>query len=156
MNQQKGYRAYFLLAAMLGLHFVAMYAIMYSMVDGVRDIFLNRNNLYMAALMRLPMLILEILLMRSMYANKGINWLLGSLGTALFVLFFVFMRQQVFIDDREFLRSMIPHHSGAILMCEQADLEQSGVQRLCADIVRNQHEEIDRMKALLSQMEGER
>ncbi|MEI9966367.1 MAG: DUF305 domain-containing protein [Candidatus Moraniibacteriota bacterium] len=156
MNQQKGYRAYFLLAAMLGLHFVAMYAIMYSMVDGVRDIFLNRNNLYMAALMSLPMLILEILLMRSMYANKGINWLLGSLGTALFVLFFVFMRQQVFIDDREFLRSMIPHHSGAILMCEQADLEQSGVQRLCADIVRNQHEEIDRMKALLSQMEGER
>ncbi len=29
---------------------------------------------------------------------------------------------QAGIGDKEFLRSMIPHHSGAILMCEQATL----------------------------------
>lgn len=32
------------------------------------------------------------------------------------------VRYQIGVDDRQFLRSMIPHRAGAILMCENANL----------------------------------
>ena len=39
------------------------------------------------------------------------------------VLSFWAARAQTFIDDRQFIDSMIPHHSGAILMWREADIE---------------------------------
>jgi uncharacterized protein YcnI len=44
---------------------------------------------------------------------------------------FLFMRQQSAISDRQFLRSMIPHHSGAILMCEEAPIRDPRIKDLC-------------------------
>ena len=63
---------------------------------------------------------------------------------------FVLIRQQVAIGDEEFLRSMIPHHAGAILMCEQAPLADPEVISLCRGIIASQQAEIDWMKAKLS------
>jgi uncharacterized protein (DUF305 family) len=48
--------------------------------------------------------------------------------------FFMLIRQQVGVTDRQFLRSMIPHHAGAILMCEQAAIQSTERKRLCATI----------------------
>ena len=45
---------------------------------------------------------------------------------------------------------MIPHHSGAILMCEQENLTDPEIVQLCSTIVRTQREEISRMKELLA------
>ena len=47
---------------------------------------------------------------------------------------------------------MIPHHSGAILMCQQARLSDPQVVRLCGDIVKSQRQEIDEMKGILERM----
>ncbi|WP_247784711.1 MULTISPECIES: DUF305 domain-containing protein [Bradyrhizobium] len=44
---------------------------------------------------------------------------------------------------------MIPHHSGAILMCQQAKLTDPEIVRLCGEIERSQRQEIDQMKAIL-------
>ena len=68
-------------------------------------------------------------------------------GIALFLL----IRQQVAISDRQFLRSMIPHHSGAILMCEGATLQDQRIKDLCKTIVAGQRSEIDQMRALLQE-----
>ena len=45
---------------------------------------------------------------------------------------------------------MIPHHAGAILMCEQSPIQQPEVKALCKSIVSGQRSEIEQMKALLS------
>jgi uncharacterized protein (DUF305 family) len=58
----------------------------------------------------------------------------------------------VAIGDRAFLRSMIPHHSGAILMCEEARLEDPEVRALCKEIIESQQREIDWMQARLESM----
>ena len=63
--------------------------------------------------------------------------------------FFLMIRQQTLVGDRQFLRSMIPHHAGAVLMCEKAKLQMPETKALCATIVTGQNSEIDRMKALL-------
>jgi len=65
---------------------------------------------------------------------------------------FVLIRQQAAISDKEFLRSMIPHHAGAILMCEQADLHEPQLQELCRGIVSGQQAEIDLMRAQLAEL----
>jgi uncharacterized protein (DUF305 family) len=59
------------------------------------------------------------------------------------------VRQQSLIGDRQFLRSMIPHHSGAILMCREAQLSDPEIKRLCAGIITSQTAEIAQMKKML-------
>lgn len=44
---------------------------------------------------------------------------------------------------------MIPHHSGAFLMCREASLTDPEIINLCREIVRSQESEIAQMKALL-------
>jgi uncharacterized protein (DUF305 family) len=63
---------------------------------------------------------------------------------------FALIRTQTTIGDTAFLRSMIPHHSGAILMCKEASLSNSQIVELCKSIIRSQREEIDQMKAILA------
>lgn len=45
---------------------------------------------------------------------------------------------------------MIPHHSGAILMCEKASLTDAEIKSLCSEIVAAQKKEIAQMEAILA------
>jgi len=45
---------------------------------------------------------------------------------------------------------MIPHHSGAILMCEQSSLADPEIVALCREIVAAQKAEIAKMRAILA------
>ena len=137
------------LLIMAVLHLAAMYFLMYAMVDRFENIFLNLNQLYMAAIMTSPMLVFEIILMGSMYGSKKILAAIGVGSIAVFIVAFLFIRQQTAIGDEEFLRSMIPHHAGAILMCEESSIEDPRIQELCEQIKASQQAEIDLMKALL-------
>lgn len=44
---------------------------------------------------------------------------------------------------------MIPHHSRAILVCENASITDPEIQQLCDSIIQSQKEEIDQMKQIL-------
>ncbi|MEX2162105.1 MAG: DUF305 domain-containing protein [Anaerolineales bacterium] len=141
------------LLLMAGLHFVLMFILMYAMVDVFANVIPNLNQAYMAALMTAPMLMLEVLLMGSMYADKRALMAILGASVLVFAAAFAFIRLQTGIGDRAFLRSMIPHHGAAILMCEQADLEDPEVVALCERIVASQQEEIDQMKAILARLD---
>jgi uncharacterized protein (DUF305 family) len=130
-----------------------MYALMYAMVDRFANVIPNINQFYMAGLMTMPMIIFEVVLMRSMYMNKKLNTMIFAIGAVALVAFFLFIRQQSFVSDRQFLKSMIPHHASAILMCENADLQDLEIRELCASIVSSQQQEIDWMKAKLEEFE---
>ncbi len=85
-----------------------------------------------------------------MYADKRLNTIIYAGCALLFILAFAGVRTQALVGDRQFLRSMIPHHSGAILMCEQASIWDPELKSLCGNIITSQKQEIDQMKAMLA------
>ncbi|MDD4319416.1 MAG: DUF305 domain-containing protein [Candidatus Peribacteraceae bacterium] len=131
-----------------------MYVLMYAMVDRFGNIFPNLNNFYMAGIMTSPMLLIEGFLMGSMYRNKRALYAVMGASAAVFVVCFTFIRLQTAIGDREFLRSMIPHHAGAILMCGKAPLEDAELRELCRSIIRSQQAEIDQMKRIMERLDA--
>ncbi len=137
-------------AVMLALSFLFMFGFMYAMVDRLANVYPNINQAYMAGLMVAPMAILELVLMGAMYPDKKLNW--GIIGLSVILLFgcWVGIRSQVAVNDKSFLRSMIPHHAGAILMCQQASLQDAEIKKLCGEIIESQTKEIAQMKAILA------
>lgn len=128
---------------------VIMYLVMFVMIDRLSSFYNNLNMLYMTLMMVAPMVVLMVVAMPDMFPDKRRNVLL--LGGAALALFgsFALIRTQTTINDSAFLRSMIPHHSGAILMCEQASLTDPEVRALCRGIIAGQKQEIDQMKRIL-------
>lgn len=137
------------LAAMVVLSFFSMYALMYAMVDRPANIHPSLNQAYIAGLMTAPMVVIELLLMRMMYQQR--QWNLAILAASVLIGLgcFAGIRQQFMIGDREFVRSMIPHHAGAILMCGKAPITDPELKALCGRIIRGQQAEIDQMNAVL-------
>jgi uncharacterized protein (DUF305 family) len=137
------------------LSFICMYILMYSMVNSSSNVIPNTNQFYMAGLMTMPMVIIEILIMRSMYMNKKLNAVIIGLSVLALIGFYAAIRQQVAINDKQFLKSMIPHHAGAILMCTQADITDPEIKKLCEEIVKSQQKEIAEMKTKLNELKEE-
>lgn len=142
-------------AAMGALSFVSMYVLMYAMVDQWSHVFPNVNRAYMAGLMTAPMLIFELALMSSMYESKRANATIHLASAGALVVLWLVIRAQAGVGDDQFLKSMIPHHSSAILMCQQAALEDPATRRLCGEIIESQEREIAIMQAMLRER-GER
>ncbi len=134
------------------LSFISMYILMYAMVDAFENVYSNFNQFYMAGLMTMPMVVIELGLMGMMYKNKKLNAVIMGLAVVFLILFWVFIRQQVTIGDKQFLKSMIPHHAGAILMCENASIQDPEIKELCQNIISSQQSEIDQMKGILNRL----
>ena len=145
----EGHGAYMRLLAALAMSFVVMFAIMFARVDVAGNIHLSLNNVYMAALMVSPMPLIMLATMPAMFGNRRLNALVIGAAVAGIALFFILIRAQAGIDDRQFLRSMIPHHAGAILVCERASLADPEVRRLCRQIIESQRREIAEMNGML-------
>lgn len=141
------------LALMIVLSFVAMYILMYAMVDNFSNVIPNINQFYMAGLMTMPMIILELVVMGSMYKNKWLNRVLLAGGLLLSITFFICIRQQTAVKDKQFLKSMIPHHAAAILMVEKAKLSDPEIKKLAEDIIMTQQKEIEQMKAKIKELD---
>ena len=143
-------RHYWLLGANLLISTVIMYFVMFTMIWSTADLFHNLNTFYMALMMATPMGVLMLLFMGSMYGNARVNAALYAAFVLIFALSFYAMREQSLIGDRQFLRSMIPHHSGAILMCREAAIEDPEIRTLCAGVIESQAREIELMKRMLA------
>jgi uncharacterized protein (DUF305 family) len=142
------------LLLMAVLSFISMYVLMYAMVNTFANVYTNLNQLYMAGLMAAPMVVIELALMGAMYSDRKKNVVIMAVSLVALSAFWLFIRQQAAITDRQFLRSMIPHHAGAILMCEEAPIRDPEIKELCAAIISSQQSEIDQMKAKLAELEG--
>jgi hypothetical protein len=145
---QKGaYRSLVLQTLVSG---VIMYLVMFVMIDGLDSFYNNLNMLYMTLMMVAPMVVLMILAMRHMFPSRAANIALIAASLGAFFGSYALIRTQTTIGDTAFLRSMIPHHSGAILMCREAKLRDPEVIGLCRSIEQSQRQEIDQMKAILT------
>lgn len=140
------------LAIAISINTVLMFLITYAMIDEIDHLYLNINRVYMSLMMVAPMVIVMIVVMWSMYENKRLNYILIAASAGLFILCFALARTQTPIGHDQFLRSMIPHHSSAIVMCEESTLTDPEIVTLCEEIVEAQEEEIAQMKAILARM----
>lgn len=136
------------LGIMTLVSFVAMHFLMYSMVNTFGDIFLSVNQIWMAGSMTAAMVAIELLVMGAMYKEKNLR--IGLIvGSILFTVAFVLCtRYQIAVGNTDFIRSMIPHHSGAILMCANPEITDPELKTLCQQISKGQQEEIDHMNAI--------
>lgn len=149
MSPQMARKHYGMLGLNLLVSAAIMYLVMFTMIWSVADFFNNLNMFYMALMMVSPMAMLMLLMMGAMYPDRKLNLGLHVAFGLIFILSFVAMRQQAAVGDEQFLRSMIPHHSGAILMCERASISDPEIRDLCAGIISSQRAEIIQMKEIL-------
>lgn len=153
-GQEMTRKSYRMLAVNLLAGAVIMYLGMFAMIWSAGEFIQNINFFYMALIMWAPMSAVMLWTMGDMYPDKRLNLALLVMLALVFVLSLWATRDQLLVGDRQFLRSMIPHHSGAILMCERADLTDPEIKSLCDGIVRGQQQEIDQMKSILARKQG--
>ena len=67
----------------------------------------------------------------TMYPKKKENAVIITASVIAMILFWECIRQQIAIADKQFLKSMIPHHAGASLMSEQASIRDPEIKELC-------------------------
>ncbi len=145
-------RPYLMFWVNMILGLAVMYVVMFTMIDGPGDFWNNLNMFYMAVTMWAPMGIFMLATMPGMFPSKQTNIALYVAFAVLTAGSFWATRAQALIDDRQFIASMIPHHSGAILMCREASLSDPELVTLCGEITQAQREEIDQMERIAARL----
>ncbi len=126
--------------------FFAGYAsTMNNWIDKWDDFRFSLNDFYMVGLMTGWMLFFMGLF--TLRLGKTV------IGLIVVVIFFVLIRSQAFINEIQFLKGMIPHHSMAVLMSKRLQNKPNTVQPLLEEIIKNQEKEIIIMKSYLNGIE---
>lgn len=147
--KNNNYRIFFI---MLAISFITMYSAMYLNVFKLNHIYLSVTRLYMTLLMVSPMAVSMILLMSHMYQNKRANRIIIFSGISVFILALVLLRTQTPINDVQYMKAMIPHHSSAILTSKRANIKDPEVKELSKQIIESQEAEIEQMKNVLKRI----
>ena len=140
---------YLMFAANLVASGIVMYFVMYTMIDSIAELYNNLNNVYMTLMMVTSMALFMLWMMPAMFPDRRTNVILYIIFAATFLLALYGMRTQALVGNDQFLRAMIPHHSGAVLMCEKSTITNPEIKQLCDGIISSQKAEIAQMKGLL-------
>ena len=141
--------SYLKLGVTMVLSLGLMYVLTYAQIRQWDHFLWNTSNFYMALVMVAPMGVLMLGVMWSMFPSRKANLALVAGFLALFAVAFAFGRTQAFVGDERFLEGMIPHHSRAILVCQEADITDPEIIELCDGIIETQREEIAQMQRIL-------
>ncbi|MFD2936192.1 DUF305 domain-containing protein [Spirosoma flavum] len=147
--QQRSYRKFGL---MLAVSYIVMQAVMYLNVDQFSHVYIGLTRLYMTILMVAPMALIMLAFMGSMYKNRRTNGLIIGASIVTFIGVFILLRTQTFVNDEQYMKAMIPHHSSAIMVSRAAALKDPELRKLATGIIESQEREIAEMKAILARM----
>jgi len=122
------------------------------MVNSRADITNNIGKAYMAIIMSLFMILLEIIMHDHQYNVFSLNFYLG-IFVALIIFAYLY-RKQVAINDKQYLEGMIEHHSMALLTSEEIlkKTDNYNVAKLAKNIIQTQTDEIRTMRELADKM----
>ena len=113
----------------------------------------SETRLWMALLMGATMAVIMLSFMLNMYANKTLNLAIYAGSLLVFALTLWLMRSQATIDDQDYMRAMIPHHSIAIMTSERAQISDPRVRELADEIISAQRREIAEMEYLIGDLQ---
>ncbi len=140
---------------MIATSTIVMFGLMYLNTYQLNHIFFSETRAYMALLMGATMAVIMLGFMLNMYGNRRVNTGIFMGSVAVFALSLWLVRSQATIGDVSWMKAMIPHHSIAILTSERANISDPRVRDLADRIIEAQRSEIDEMKALIGELEGE-
>ena len=133
----------------LAVSLLLMFVLSMSMIVSLDHFYLNLSNFYMALIMVAAMGVVMLLSMWNMYEDRRINAILLVVFVGGFLGALVLGRTSALVGDRQFLESMIPHHSRAILVCQESTITDPEIITVCGEIIQTQREEIAQKEAIL-------
>ena len=133
--------------------FIIQYFIMPPiMVNNKRYITNNIGKVYMATFMGLFMVLLQIMMHDHQYGVLSLNWY--AILAALLVLFIYLYRNQIAINDKQYLEGMIEHHSMALFTSDEIlkKTDNYDIAKLAKNIKSQQTDELRIMNQLLNKL----
>jgi len=120
------------------------------MTNSYKNITFSLGKFYMSVIMALLMGLLEVLMYDNHMTTLSVYYYL-SLGFFL-VIFIYLYRNQIYIDDKDYLNEMIEHHSMALLTSEEIlqKTNSEKVKKLAENIISTQEKEIEYMRHLIN------
>jgi hypothetical protein len=124
--------------------FFAGYAsTMNNWIDNWDDFRFSINDFYMVGLMTGWMIFFM-----GLFTLKFVKCIFGLASV---IIFFLLIRNQVFVNEIQYLKGMIPHHSMAIMMSKRLEKKPNSIQHLLDQIIQTQRKEIIIMKSYLGE-----
>jgi Ca2+/Na+ antiporter len=127
-----------------------MSAIMTDKFENIRN---SYGKAYLSVIMALTMLVINVVMHDNQYAVFSARTYLAIL--IVLVTFIYLYRNQIAINDKQYLEEMIEHHSMALLTSEKI-LEKTdsyNVAKIAKNIIQRQNDEIVFMKSLVQDIE---
>lgn len=119
------------------------------MTNSLKNITFNTGKFYISVIMALIIGLLEVLMNDTYMKTISIEFYL-PLFFALCMFIYLY-RNQMYIDDKNYLNEMIEHHSMALLTSDEIlqKTQSERVKRLAENIISTQEKEIEYMKELI-------
>ena len=134
---------------MIGSFIIQIIVMSGIMTNSYKNITFSLGKFYMSVIMALLMGILEVLMYDNHMNSLSVYYYL-SLFFVL-VTFIYLYRNQIYINDKDYLNEMIEHHSMALLTSEEIlqKTNSEKVKKIAENIVTTQEKEIEYMKLLV-------
>ena len=145
MNNLKYQSIMFIIMVFVGISFNAMNMLVFRFDDLYLSLTLFYGGLIMASNMIWAHEIIHFI-----YHGK-MNKIIFVIGIILTILTTFIIRSQIFVDDNQWLRRMISHHSTALTTSHKIKnkTQNPKLKQLAEDIIDTQEKEISQMKQLL-------
>ncbi len=145
-------KMYVRLAIALVASLVVMFGLSFLQTRTWSHLLPNFSNFYISLTMIGAMGLIMLVVMWPMFESRKVNAGLAVTFVAVLACGVVLARTETFVGDEAFLRSMIPHHSRAVLVCQEAQITDPEIVELCDQIVSSQLEEIEQMQDILRRL----
>jgi uncharacterized protein (DUF305 family) len=119
------------------------------MVNKLTYVTNNIGKAYLAIIMGLFMVLIEVMMHDHQYHVLSVNWY--AILFALLAIFTYLYRNQIAIDDKQYLEGMIEHHSMALFQSEEIlkKTDNYNIAKLAKNIIQTQTDELKFMTDLL-------
>lgn len=144
--------SYLRFATMIAASTLIMFVLMYLNTYAFDHIWFSETRAWMALVMGATMAIVMLGFMWGMYPNRGANIAIVIGAVVLFAGSLFLVRSQATVDDIDYMKAMIPHHSIAVMTSERAHLRESRVRKLADGILQTQIREIAEMETLIADL----
>ena len=140
---------------MLLINYLISYFLMSNIMVYSKDHLYNHwNKIYMGLFMASLMGLAELWVMGQHMVNNQALMIYNVIFAVIAISSAIAIRKQTLVNDSQFLKSMIEHHSSALLMADQVlqKTQDQEIAQLSNHIIQSQSNEINQMTQLLERM----
>ena len=146
--------SYVRFASMIVVATLVMFGLMYLNTYALDHVWFSETRAWMALVMGATMAIVMLGFMLDMYPSRPVNIAIVAGSVVLFAASLWLVRSQQTVDDVDYMKAMIPHHSIAILTSRRAHIKDERVRELADAIIATQLREIAEMEGLIADLEA--